>query len=264
MKRSIVWSYTRDELLKLVESSNSIKELVTRIGLNGNSGSNDLTVKKCLEYHNISWKELAIRGAITSKRKANYKRRLKSNDELFVANSTTNRSVIRNRILRDNLIPYKCAICGQEPFWNGKPMSLILDHINGIRNDHRLSNLRFVCGCCNAQLDTTNGRNNTKQKINRQREIIEYKKAHKLYTTCMECGKIIKKTSTLCKDCYLKNTAATYHPKKNELIRDVLIMPVVQIGKKYGVSDTAVRKWLKQYQLPVYYKDIKEFRQQFF
>ena len=52
-RRSIVWSIPKEKLLELVETSNSIKELVGKIGLNNKSGSNDATVKKCLESHGI-------------------------------------------------------------------------------------------------------------------------------------------------------------------------------------------------------------------
>jgi hypothetical protein len=38
-------------------------------------------------------------------------------------------------------------------------MALILDHINGIGNDHRMDNLRIVCPNCAATLDTHCGRN---------------------------------------------------------------------------------------------------------
>jgi len=43
--------------------------------------------------------------------------------------------------------------------WNGKKMSLILDHINGVWNDDRIENLRIVCPNCNAYLDTHCGKN---------------------------------------------------------------------------------------------------------
>ena len=43
--------------------------------------------------------------------------------------------------------------------WNGKPLVLILDHINGNAEDNRYENLRFVCPNCNSQLPTFTGRN---------------------------------------------------------------------------------------------------------
>lgn len=63
---------------------------------------------------------------------------------------------MRERYLHNNYTPYECSICGQKPFWNGKPMSLIIDHINGVNNDNRLENLRWVCPNCNIQLPTSN------------------------------------------------------------------------------------------------------------
>lgn len=81
------------------------------------------------------------------------------NDEVFVVNSTYPRHSIKRRILQDNLLPYICSICGTSPEWNGKSMVLLLDHINGINNDNRLENLRFVCSNCDSQLPTYKSRN---------------------------------------------------------------------------------------------------------
>lgn len=78
---------------------------------------------------------------------------------VFIKNSTVVRSVVKNRILADNLIPYVCEQCDAEPEWKGKPLTLVLDHINGVNNDHRLENLRFLCPNCNSQADTFAGRN---------------------------------------------------------------------------------------------------------
>ena len=77
----------------------------------------------------------------------------------FVENSTLARHSIKQRIIRQNLLPYECSICGMPPIWREQPMSLILDHINGINNDNRLENLRFVCHNCDSQLPTYKSRN---------------------------------------------------------------------------------------------------------
>jgi len=69
------------------------------------------------------------------------------------------RDAIRKTIIRDNLIPYECQECGNTGEYNGQPLALHLDHINGIKNDHTLSNLRFLCPNCHSQTDTYCGRN---------------------------------------------------------------------------------------------------------
>ena len=79
--------------------------------------------------------------------------------EVFVENSTYARHNLKRRILNQNLIEYRCACCGVDAVWNGKPMPLILDHINGVNNDNRLENLRFVCSNCDSQLDTYKSKN---------------------------------------------------------------------------------------------------------
>lgn len=80
-------------------------------------------------------------------------------DQVMVENSTYPRHRLKARILSNNIIEYRCACCGIGPEWQGKEMPLILDHINGINNDNRLQNLRFVCSNCDTQLPTYKARN---------------------------------------------------------------------------------------------------------
>ena len=86
--------------------------------------------------------------------------RVKFPDEImYTEKSPCRRGTVKARIIEDGHIPYECAICKMPPFWMGKPLTLILDHINGIRDDNRLTNLRFVCSNCDSQLDTYKSRN---------------------------------------------------------------------------------------------------------
>lgn len=46
-----------------------------------------------------------------------------------------------------------CAVCGLEEEWQGRPLSLHLDHINGDAQDNRLENLQVLCPNCHSQKD---------------------------------------------------------------------------------------------------------------
>ena len=65
---------------------------------------------------------------------------------------------LRRRLIAEGLKAHECEICRLDR-WNGRPIPLELDHVNGKRDDNRLSNLRVVCPNCHAQTETYRGRN---------------------------------------------------------------------------------------------------------
>lgn len=74
-----------------------------------------------------------------------------------IKTQTTLRGVIRDYIYesQDN----KCSLCGVGREWNGKPINLVLDHIDGDASNNRRENLRLVCPNCDSQLPTFKSRN---------------------------------------------------------------------------------------------------------
>lgn len=72
---------------------------------------------------------------------------------------TLNGNRLKKRLFEAGLKQPICELCGQDEIWKGKKMSLILDHIDGDRENNELKNLRIVCPNCNATLDTHCGKN---------------------------------------------------------------------------------------------------------
>jgi hypothetical protein len=83
------------------------------------------------------------------------------NEDVFRLGSTIARHHVKRRIVRENLIPYICEECDLRGEWNGKVLVLQLDHRNGINNDNRLENLRFLCPNCHSQQLTYAAKNKT-------------------------------------------------------------------------------------------------------
>lgn len=68
---------------------------------------------------------------------------------------------VSNKKIKKYLIEYnsgKCQICNLTE-WTGRPMPLVLDHINGNSEDNSLNNLRVICNNCDALTDHYKGKN---------------------------------------------------------------------------------------------------------
>ena len=61
---------------------------------------------------------------------------------------------------------YKCSCCGIDSY-NGKPITLWIDHIDGDATNNHQSNFRFMCPNCDSQSDTFGGKNYGKGRKSR-------------------------------------------------------------------------------------------------
>jgi len=54
---------------------------------------------------------------------------------------------------------HDCRFFTEPLVWNGKLLTPILDHKEGVNSDNRPENLRFLCPNCDSQLETRGGGN---------------------------------------------------------------------------------------------------------
>lgn len=78
---------------------------------------------------------------------------------------------------------------------------------------------------------------------------------------CHNCGTMITKYSKLqlCEKCSHEVTRLVQRPSREELKNLIRTLPFTVIGKQYGVSDNAIKKWCKAENLPYKKSDIKIF-----
>ena len=138
--------------LTLAETELIVKMLREKASINA--------IRKCTGYGVNILKRIASEHNIpVINQQSKEKRAYSDFSNVFVVNGMHGNSVI-NRIIKDyDIIPYDtCWMCGLSEWINGK-LILEIDHINGISNDHRIENLRFLCPNCHSQTETFRSKN---------------------------------------------------------------------------------------------------------
>ena len=228
MNKALIDNYTKEELELIVKESQNYQEVAKKLGYT--AIPNNETVKNRINLYNIDTSHFTGQtGNSITKR---------TFENVFCKDSTASQHTLRNWYLNGKYTPYECAICGAPPIWQGKEITLILDHINGEHKDNRLENLRWVCPNCNQQLPTTGYKKyRAEQKTKKQ-------------YFCKDCGRPISAGANYCAICYLKYMRKVERPNRDELKALIRTTPFTTIGKQYGVTDNTIRKWCKLEGLP--------------
>lgn len=157
--------FTEDELRDALARSRSWSEALRRLRYRS-AGGNWRTLQKYAAQWGISTDHFDPDAArrVGLDRARGKPRPL---EEVMVKGSSYSRSHLKRRLFAEGLKQRCCEMCGQIEIWRGRRLALILDHINGVPDDHRLSNLRILCPNYAATLDTHCGNKNKLPRVSR-------------------------------------------------------------------------------------------------
>ncbi len=119
-------------------------------------GNSYLECRKRFGFNAMSWYKARQRGELRTRATA------MPLEELLTRRRCRNH--VKSRLLRAGILKNQCDQCGLSE-WRGKPLSIHIDHINGVKDDHRLENLRMLCPNCHSQTDTYGARNKKRRRI---------------------------------------------------------------------------------------------------
>jgi Zn finger protein HypA/HybF involved in hydrogenase expression len=167
-------------------------------------------------------------------------------DEILVEGSTYNRGQLKVRLFDAGLKDRRCELCGLGEIWHGRRFSLILDHINGVSNDNRIENLRVVCPNCAATLDTHCGRKLRLAELECALCGTPFQPKYSGHRYCSPwCGQRHDRSGQRGPR---PKSRKVERPPYEQLVIEVDTMGYCTVGRKYGVSDNAIRKWLRAYE----------------
>lgn len=206
-KTSPIWNV--EELEKAIEAAVSISDVLKNLGLRA-AGGNYKTLHEACQAFNL---DLPKYDRVISIQKNRLTQKPLS--DVLTQDSSYSRGHLKKRLVKENILEYVCVRCGLGSVWQNEPLTLQLEHKNGIWNDNRLENLEFLCPNCHSQTSTFAGRSSKKKKEKKPM-------VPRSYGT-----KIV-------------------WPKLEDLERMVEENGFSKTGRLLGVSDNAIRKHLKR------------------
>jgi ferredoxin len=229
--------YTEQELREVVAGATSLSQVLRHFGLRP-AGGNHRLLRGWLEKWDISTAHFTLEWEAPPRERTPLA-------AILVEGSTYSRGHLKRRLYEEGVKERRCELCGQGEEWRGVRMALILDHVTGVPNDNRIENLRIVCPDCAATLETHCGRQNRVPGEER---------------ACLHCGETFRTRHSRQRYCSRPCTVRApksgprptrrrvERPPYEQLVAEVAATSWSAVGRRYGVSDNAVRKWVRAYE----------------
>ena len=166
-----------------------------------------------------------------------------------------------------NVLGNKCCICGFDKYQEAlefhhvdpKTKKFHIASTTTKNLEEQLNEIKkciLVCSNCHRGIHygyenvPSNWQNFYNEEIAQQLLQDNYNKRHHKDLICPRCGKIRSRQSEICAECKSFLERIVERPNREELKQLIRTTPFTQIGKIYGVSDNAIRKWCKIENLP--------------
>lgn len=133
--------WTKEKLEDIVKSSNSYAECLRKMGL-VQAGGNYSQLQRNIDKYKLDTSHMIGQAHNAGKE-------VKSFDELVKPHS------IKTRLIRE--LGHICTEC-KNTIWNGKPITLELEHIDGNNRNNSRENLTILCPNCHSQTSTWRNR----------------------------------------------------------------------------------------------------------
>lgn len=243
----------RDNFIRLFGEVRSLRELGIRLGykMKGRcipGGVYHILKQKSheygLDYRSLkgqSWSNGLTRDNSDSVNKSAIGNE-KSWDESFCQGSVLSNQSLLKKLIRAGKRKYKCERCGVSE-WDGEILVLEIHHLNEIFNDNREENLQILCPNCHSH--TKKGHESTILIYLKQRPSIKEYNTNDLRRSIPRPK--ISELEPNWRNRPRPELRKVARPSKEELVLLMSSLSICAIGRRYGVSDNAVRKWIKNY-----------------
>jgi hypothetical protein len=135
---------TREDFQKAIEATSSMQEAAKLMGISYD------TFRSYARRYGVFNPNQAGKGRMKAKV---YR---KAEDVFQKFDKQIGRSIVKKWLLQER--EYKCQKCSNSGEWQGKPLALELEHVNGDPLDNTRENLILLCPNCHSQTATFRGR----------------------------------------------------------------------------------------------------------